>query len=75
MAKGEELVRYITEQVVGYIGTPKEERKYKRNKVKEPWHMKWFGMMPMGVSMWVREIKAPSKEKKQNRDSKYKKAP
>ncbi|MCM3130261.1 YqzE family protein [Paenibacillus provencensis] len=70
MAKGDELVRYITEQVIGYIGTPKEERKYKRNKVKEPWHMKWFGMMPMGVSMWVKDIKKPIKRKKTDMDSK-----
>ncbi|MEO2214042.1 YqzE family protein [Paenibacillus amylolyticus] len=52
MAKSDELVKYITQRVVHYIDTPKEERKG-RTKRKEPWAMKWFGMIPFAVSLWV----------------------
>ncbi|PQP80168.1 YqzE family protein [Paenibacillus sp. PCH8] len=52
MAKSDELVRYITQRVVHYIDTPKDERK-DRAKRKEPWTMKWFGMIPFAVSLWV----------------------
>lgn len=43
------LVKYITEQVVTYIETPREER---HTTVKEPWTTKWFGMIPIGLSLW-----------------------
>ena len=46
MAKSDELVKYITQRVVHFMDTPKEERK-DRSKVKEPWAMKWFGMLPL----------------------------
>lgn len=52
MAKSDELVKYITQRVVHFMDTPKEERKG-RSKVKEPWAMKWFGMLPFAVSLWV----------------------
>ncbi|MBN3522722.1 YqzE family protein [Paenibacillus apiarius] len=57
MDKGEELIKFITQRVVTYIDTPVEarrERKMERkNRVKEPWSTKWFGMMPLGMKMWV----------------------
>lgn len=51
MDMGDELklVKYITEQVVTYIETPRQER---QPVVKEPWTMKWFGMIPISLSMW-----------------------
>ncbi|WP_438349817.1 YqzE family protein [Paenibacillus sp. FA6] len=45
------LVKYITEQVVTYMETPREER---RRAVKEPWSTKWFGMIPIGLTLWRR---------------------
>ncbi|MCM3205261.1 YqzE family protein [Paenibacillus illinoisensis] len=54
MAKSDELVKYITQRVVHFMDTPKEERKG-RSKIKEPWAMKWFGMLPFAVSLWVGE--------------------
>ncbi|MBB3128855.1 hypothetical protein FHS19_003530 [Paenibacillus rhizosphaerae] len=50
MASGDELVKYITERVVSYMETPKEERR--KQKYKEPWTVKWFGMIPFGLSQW-----------------------
>lgn len=65
MAKGEELVKFVTQRVVRYIDTPSEVRKQERERRKhrrksEPWSVRWFGLVPMGLSMWA---------------SKYKKAP
>lgn len=51
MAKGDELVKYITERVVDYMETPKDIRRSKV-KGKEPWSRKWFGMVPFGLGMW-----------------------
>ncbi|OAB32835.1 YqzE family protein [Paenibacillus glacialis] len=43
------LVKYITEQVVTYIETPRQER---HTGFKEPWSTKWFGMIPISLSLW-----------------------
>ncbi|GIO69068.1 YqzE family protein [Paenibacillus sp. JTLBN-2024] len=56
MASGEELVKYITERVVTFMETPKEER---RRRTKEPWSEKWFGMIPLGIML----MKRPSDKK------------
>ncbi|WP_211747644.1 YqzE family protein [Paenibacillus sp. Marseille-Q4541] len=68
MAKGNDLVRYITEQVVEYMGKPKEERKSTRGKRKEPWQTKWFGMLPFGVSMWAKDKKKGVQGRKKESD-------
>ena len=53
------LVKYITEQVVTYMETPREER---RKGVKEPWSTKWFGMIPISLTLW-RRTTLPSAKK------------
>lgn len=70
MAKSDELVKYITQRVVRYIDTPKDERKG-RAKAKEPWAMKWFGMIPYAFSLWVgkKEKSTDSHVKLQKRSS------
>jgi len=62
MAKGEELVKYVTQRVVQYIDTPSDRRRQQRlGRKKEPWTTRWFGMIPMAVSMlFGRGKKAPS---------------
>ncbi|RXZ78782.1 YqzE family protein [Paenibacillaceae bacterium] len=55
MASGSDLLKYMTERVVQYMDTPKEERKRMKTMVKaqkEPWLTKWFGMAPMGIIVW-----------------------
>jgi hypothetical protein len=57
MAKGDELVKFITERVVTYIETPKEVRQQTKlnNKVqKEHWQIRWFGMVPLALRMLVK---------------------
>jgi hypothetical protein len=58
--KGEELVQYITERVVNYIETPKEERKRARvqRRHQESWLSKWFGVVPFAFSMWAGQLKS-----------------
>lgn len=68
MAKGNDLIRYITEQVVDYMEKPREERKSTRKR-KEPWQTKWFGMLPLGVSMWAKDKKKESRSKKKNQNT------
>jgi len=67
VAKGEEIVKYVTQKVVEYIETPKEHRQQQRmNKrmSKEPWTTRWFGMIPLSLSMMfgTKRKKAPSDE-------------
>ncbi len=61
MASGDELVKYITERVVTFMETPKEERK-RNTKPKEPWAEKWFGMIPLGLSLMKREPRRKHKD-------------
>ncbi|HTG69264.1 MAG TPA: YqzE family protein [Candidatus Udaeobacter sp.] len=57
MAKGDEYVKYMTEQLVTYLETPREERKQIRTSAKarrEPWLTRWFGFGPMSIMLWWR---------------------
>ncbi|SEG73412.1 YqzE family protein [Paenibacillus sp. UNC499MF] len=66
MAKGgEELVKYITEQVVHYIETPRQVRKEARvrhKETRESWSVHWFGMIPLSVSMLVKAVKRRNRD-------------
>ncbi|MNI95328.1 hypothetical protein D3C73_1535830 [compost metagenome] len=60
MAKSDELVKYITQQVVTYIDTPKDIRKQQRQerrtiKQKTPWTYRWFGMAPFWLGLWFKQ--------------------
>ncbi|MGF7031461.1 hypothetical protein J2T17_002372 [Paenibacillus mucilaginosus] len=60
MAKGDELVKYLTVQVIKYFETPKEERKLKRagkREAREQWQYRWFGMLPLALSMWLEPLR------------------
>ncbi|KAA1190920.1 hypothetical protein CA600_06475 [Paenibacillus sp. VTT E-133280] len=48
---GDELVKYITEKVVVYIEDPRAIHA-RRAATKQPWSQKWFGMLPLGWSIW-----------------------
>ncbi|SDC25760.1 YqzE-like protein [Paenibacillus sp. UNCCL117] len=55
MGKSDELVKYVTERVVRYIDTPREVRRQVRagrKEAKEPWEVRWFGMLPLSIRMW-----------------------
>jgi len=48
---GEELVKYITEKVVVYMENPRSSRA-RSEEPKQPWSQKWFGMVPLGITIW-----------------------
>lgn len=59
MAKGsDDLVKYITQQVVVYMDTPKEQRKPKP--AKEHWAMRWFGYSGYSLVQWMSHLHSKS---------------
>ncbi|SMF78777.1 YqzE-like protein [Paenibacillus uliginis N3/975] len=62
MANSNDLIKYITERVVTYIDTPKEDRKRRRGK--EPWTVRWFGMIPFSVSLWKDDLVSKKSKKR-----------
>ncbi|MNO28222.1 hypothetical protein D3C76_181110 [compost metagenome] len=48
---GDDLVKFITEKVVVYMEDPRASRE-RRKAEKQPWAEKWFGMLPLGWSIW-----------------------
>ncbi|UVI27931.1 YqzE family protein [Paenibacillus spongiae] len=58
MASRDELIKYMTQQLVTYMETPQEQRKLKREAAKaakEPWLTRWFGIAPLGIALWWRK--------------------
>ncbi|OBZ14694.1 hypothetical protein A8L34_12315 [Bacillus sp. FJAT-27264] len=49
---GDELVKYITEKIVVFIEDPRSSIRSHKEMAKQPWSEKWFGMIPMGWSIW-----------------------
>lgn len=67
MAKdGDKLVRYITEQVVTFLDTPRttrlESRKRNKNN-RERWAFRWFGLLPFAISFWYKNVKKKRRRK------------
>jgi hypothetical protein len=52
--KGEDLLQYVTEKLVVYASTPRQERRETRSHrpLKEPWSVRWFGMLPLSLKIW-----------------------
>lgn len=60
MAKSDELIKYITQRVVSYMDTPRDERRRSKESVKVKrgrWDVRWFGMMPLALAMWLRGLR------------------
>lgn len=51
--KTNDIVKFMTEEFVRYINTPKAERKKKAPK--ENWATRYFGMIPMALRMFLRK--------------------
>jgi len=53
--KTEDYIKYLTEKVVAYMDMPPEVRKEQRSlnrSARDPWHVRWFGMIPLSVNIW-----------------------
>ncbi|MDF2720723.1 MAG: YqzE family protein [Paenibacillus sp.] len=58
--KTEEYIKYLTQRVVNYIDQPAEVRKEQRSlqkSTREPWQVRWFGMVPLSMMMWWTQTK------------------
>ncbi|BCU82330.1 hypothetical protein JIR001_21130 [Polycladomyces abyssicola] len=51
-----DLIRMMLERMIWYVETPKQERKQLQKK-KEPWTLRWFGMLPISLSMMMNKRK------------------
>ncbi|MEN2766000.1 YqzE family protein [Ornithinibacillus xuwenensis] len=52
--KGNDYVKFMTQQVVSYMDLPKEERKKRRTDIKAqrnhlPIGNRWFGVLPVAI--------------------------
>ncbi|BBU40183.1 MAG: YqzE family protein [Bacillaceae bacterium] len=57
---GNDYVKYVTEQFVKFIDTPKETRKQRREERKKdrlPLSMRWFGFLPMAFLILIKKKK------------------
>ncbi|MGM7701953.1 YqzE family protein [Pseudalkalibacillus sp. Hm43] len=53
-----DLIKYLTQQFVKYVDQPKEDRKKTkegRKEEKAPLSVKWFGLVPMAISMFIKK--------------------
>ncbi len=44
----QDLVKFLTQELVKYMETPRQQRKQRS---KETWMLRWFGMIPFSVKM------------------------
>lgn len=54
---GNDLAKYMAEQFIHYMETPKEQRRQTKSSAKalrEPWLTRWFGWGPAGLVIWWR---------------------
>jgi hypothetical protein len=57
---GTEYLKFMTERVVSYIDKSIEgesddgqEADQDEGRSREPWLIRWFGVLPMGIMMWL----------------------
>ncbi len=63
--KSEDYVKYLTTEMMKYIDEPKEirrERRLQRKAEREPWLVRWFGLMPMSFSLWNDDLQVRRKQ-------------
>lgn len=53
MDSGKDYLKYLTERIVRYVDTPRNERKMARTTSKETWQYRWFGMLPVSFRVWA----------------------
>ncbi|GAB2573509.1 YqzE family protein [Gracilibacillus alcaliphilus] len=60
-----EYIKYMTQRVVKYIDTPKDQRKQlkqEKKQVEVPYSNKWFGILPFAFRLMVIERKRKRKD-------------
>ncbi|MBO9129672.1 YqzE family protein [Bacillus sp. 165] len=54
-----DYVKFVTQQFVTYMDSPKADRQQKRAQKrmeKEPFLVRWFGVLPLSVALYYRKI-------------------
>lgn len=61
--KPNETLKQWTRELVLYMDIPPEERRAKRVELRarrkstsEPWSVRWFGQVPLALSMWFKQL-------------------
>ncbi|MBN2984626.1 MULTISPECIES: YqzE family protein [Cohnella] len=60
MGDGLEWLKLLTNRFAAYLTTPaesKKEQKQRRKQAREPWGVRWFGLLAVGVQLWWQERK------------------
>ncbi|MFC5529217.1 YqzE family protein [Cohnella yongneupensis] len=54
MGDNADYLKFMTEKVVSYLDKSPEaaQTRQERKQLREPWVTRWFGVVPLGVSMW-----------------------
>ena len=50
--KKDDYLKYMTQKAVAYWSPEATEIRHARKQRREPWATRWFGILPLGVSMW-----------------------
>ncbi|SFJ07092.1 YqzE family protein [Thermoflavimicrobium dichotomicum] len=48
-----EWISYLLGRMIWYMETPKQERKETKQSQKELWSVRWFGLIPFSIKMYV----------------------
>ncbi|MFD3447751.1 YqzE family protein [Microbacteriaceae bacterium 4G12] len=54
-----DYVKFVTQQFVSYMDSPKQDRKQRRvqrRQEKEPFLIRWFGVLPLGTVLLYRKV-------------------
>lgn len=60
--KTNDYVKYMTQEIIKYMNTPRDERKeHKQEKMeaKQPFSQRLFGILPFGFSMMLKKHQRP----------------
>ena len=63
MEKTEDFIKYVTEQLVRFFSTSKQQRRTNKL-VKENWAAKWFGLIPFSLRLWLKTKNKRSAKKR-----------
>ncbi|MCF6094204.1 YqzE family protein [Microaerobacter geothermalis] len=49
-----DLVKYLTVEMVRFLEKPRKENKREEVKIRENWSSRWFGLIPFSLKMWMK---------------------
>ncbi|GAA3322015.1 hypothetical protein GCM10020331_040210 [Ectobacillus funiculus] len=62
-----DYVKFVTQQFVSYMDSPKQERKQKREErrnVRDPFLVRWFGILPLSLALLYKELRMKQENRK-----------